>query len=78
MSKKPQNIKGLDNLQRFSFSIEKVLWPGEDVHLKHVVLGTENILENTLSLPLFFYHAIQQRAALNCLDQTFLTRKLFE
>lgn len=56
MSKKPQTMKGLDNLQRFSFSIESILWSGEGVHLKHFVLGTENILANMLTL-FFFYNS---------------------
>lgn len=62
-------MKGLDNLQRFSFSIESILWSGA-VHLKQVVLRTENILENTLGLPLFsvLHHTAESNTELSRSD----------
>lgn len=54
---KENTVKGMSNLQRFSFSRESVLWSGEDAHLKYVVLDTENMLTNMLSLTFLSYNS---------------------
>lgn len=46
-------MKGLNNLQRFSFNSESVLWSEEDAHLKCVALGTENV-NKYITVNIFF------------------------